>query len=65
MGFSIIIPARYASSRLPAKLLMDIDGKTLIENTYLRAIDSNAKRVIIATDAVSYTHLTLPTICSV
>ena len=35
MGFSIIIPARYASSRLPAKLLMDIDGKTLIENTYL------------------------------
>ena len=50
MGFSIIIPARYASSRLPAKLLMDIDGKTLIENTYLRAIDSNAKRVIIATD---------------
>ncbi len=50
MDFSIIIPARYASSRLPAKLLMDIDGKTLIENTYLRAIDSNAKRVIIATD---------------
>ena len=50
MDFSIIIPARYASSRLPAKLLMDVGGKTLIEHTYLSAIKSNAKRVIIATD---------------
>ena len=50
MDFSIIIPARYASSRLPAKLLMDVGGKTLIEHTYLSAIKSNAKRVSIATD---------------
>ena len=50
MEFSIIIPARYASSRLPAKLLKDINGKTLIEHTYSNAIKSNAKRVIIATD---------------
>ena len=50
MEFSIIIPARYASSRLPAKLLRDINGKTLIEHTYSNAIKSNAKRVIIATD---------------
>ena len=50
MDFSVIIPARYASSRLPAKLLEDINGKSLIEHTYLNAIQSSAKRVIIATD---------------
>ena len=50
MNFSIIIPARYASSRLPAKLLEDINGKTLIEHTYSNAVMSNANRVIIATD---------------
>ena len=50
MGFSIIIPARYASSRLPAKMLKEINGKSLIEHTYSNAIKSNASRVIIATD---------------
>ena len=50
MDFSVIIPARYASSRLPAKLLEDINGKSLIEHTYLNALQSSAKRVIIATD---------------
>ena len=50
MDFSVIIPARYSSNRLPAKILEDINGKSLIEHTYLNAIQSNAKRVIIATD---------------
>ena len=50
MDFSVIIPARYASSRLPAKLLEDVNGKSLIEHTYLNALQSTAKRVIIATD---------------
>ena len=50
MGFSVIIPARYASSRLPVKLLKEINGKSLIEHTYSNAIKSNASRVIIATD---------------
>ena len=50
MDFSVIIPARYASSRMPGKLLEDINGKTLIERTYLNAFRSSAKRVIIATD---------------
>ncbi len=50
MDFTVIIPARYASSRLPAKLLEDINGKSLIEHTYLNALQSSAKRVIIATD---------------
>ncbi len=50
MQFSVIIPARYASSRLPGKLLKPIHGKPLIEHTYRNALDSGAQRVIIATD---------------
>ena len=50
MGFSVIIPARYASSRLPAKMLKEINGKSLIEHTYSNAIKSDASRAIIATD---------------
>ena len=50
MDFSVIIPARYASSRLSTKLLREIEGKALIEYTYCNAIKSGAKRVIIATD---------------
>ncbi len=50
MGFSVIIPARYASSRLPAKLLKDIHGKPLIQLTYENALNSGASNVIIATD---------------
>ena len=50
MDFSVIIPARYDSTRLPGKLLKNIHGKTLIERTYSNAILSAAKRVIIATD---------------
>ena len=50
MDFSVIIPARYDSARLPGKLLKNIHGKTLIERTYSNAILSASKRVIIATD---------------
>lgn len=50
MDFSVIIPARYASTRLDAKLLQDIHGKPLIQHTYENAIKSGASRVIIATD---------------
>ncbi len=46
----IIIPARYASSRLPGKPLCDIAGKTLIERVHDRARASGAERVIVATD---------------
>jgi 3-deoxy-manno-octulosonate cytidylyltransferase (CMP-KDO synthetase) len=46
----IIIPARYASSRLPGKPLLDIAGKTLIERVYDCARASGAERVIVATD---------------
>ena len=50
MSFSIIIPARYASSRLPGKPLADIGGKTMIQRVYEQASKSDADRVIIATD---------------
>ncbi len=46
----IIIPARYASSRLPGKPLLDIAGKTLIERVYDCARASGAEQVIVATD---------------
>lgn len=46
----IIIPARYASSRLPGKPLADIEGKPLIERVYERAHASGARSVTVATD---------------
>lgn len=50
MSFTVIIPARYASSRLEAKLLQDIHGKPLLQHTYNNCINSGASKVIIATD---------------
>jgi 3-deoxy-manno-octulosonate cytidylyltransferase (CMP-KDO synthetase) len=50
MSFSVVIPARYASSRLPGKPLKDIAGKPMIQHVYERALESEAKEVIIATD---------------
>jgi len=50
MAFTVIIPARYASTRLNAKLLQDIHGKPLIQYTYENAVKSGASSVIIATD---------------
>lgn len=49
-NFTIIIPARLASSRLPKKLLKMIGDKTVLEHSYLAAKQSNASRVIIAAD---------------
>ena len=50
MSFTIIIPARYQSTRLPVKPLQNIGGKPLIEYTYRQAKASLAKQVVIATD---------------
>jgi len=46
----VIIPARYASTRLPGKPLADVGGKTLLERVYERARASGAQRIIVATD---------------
>ncbi|WP_299974588.1 3-deoxy-manno-octulosonate cytidylyltransferase [uncultured Pseudoteredinibacter sp.] len=50
MEFFVVIPARYASSRLPAKPLADIAGKPMIQWVVERARLSDAKQVIVATD---------------
>jgi len=50
MSFKVVIPARYASTRLPGKPLLEIFGKTMIQHVYERAADSGAEQVIIATD---------------
>lgn len=50
MSFKVIIPARFASSRLPGKPLREVAGKTMIEHVYDRACESGAESVIIATD---------------
>ncbi|WP_313652491.1 3-deoxy-manno-octulosonate cytidylyltransferase [Pantoea sp.] len=50
MSFTAIIPARYASTRLPGKPLLDIHGKPMVVHVMERARESGASRVIIATD---------------
>src|SRR5262245_5331057 len=47
---AIVIPARYASSRLPAKPLLKETGKYLIQHVYERACESAADQVTVATD---------------
>ncbi|MFK5893634.1 MAG: 3-deoxy-manno-octulosonate cytidylyltransferase [Pseudomonadota bacterium] len=50
MNFWIIIPSRYASTRLPGKPLAEIDGKPMVVHVYKKACSSGAARVIVATD---------------
>lgn len=50
MTYHIIIPSRYASTRLPAKPLADIGGKPMIQYVYERALKAGASSVAIATD---------------
>lgn len=50
MGFHVIIPARYASSRLPGKPLLDIGGKPMLQHVCERALESGAASVTVATD---------------
>ncbi len=50
MSFTVIVPARLASSRLPNKPLADIGGKPMVVRTAMRAQESGAARVVVATD---------------
>jgi 3-deoxy-manno-octulosonate cytidylyltransferase (CMP-KDO synthetase) len=50
MKTAVVIPARYASTRLPGKPLLRETGKYLIQHVYERACESRADRVIVATD---------------
>ena len=50
MSFTIVIPARYQSSRLPGKPLLDIVGKPMLHHVVDRAGSSQASAVTVATD---------------
>lgn len=50
MSFTVVIPARYASTRLPGKPLAEIAGKPMILHVCERARESDATRVVVATD---------------
>ncbi len=48
--FKVIVPARYASTRLPAKPLLDLGGKPMVARVAERAVLSGAQEVWVATD---------------
>lgn len=48
--FKVVIPARYASTRLPGKSLIDIAGKPMVIHVAEQASKSQADTVVIATD---------------
>ncbi len=50
MSFIVVIPARYASERLPGKPLADIAGKPMIQRVVECAKRSDAEKVIVAAD---------------
>lgn len=49
-AFTVVIPARYASSRLPGKPLQEIAGQPMIQHVWQQACKSSAQRVLVATD---------------
>jgi 3-deoxy-manno-octulosonate cytidylyltransferase (CMP-KDO synthetase) len=49
-NFVVVIPARYASERLPGKPLRDINGKPMIQHVYERGRESGARDLVVATD---------------
>ncbi|MBK8523120.1 MAG: 3-deoxy-manno-octulosonate cytidylyltransferase [Betaproteobacteria bacterium] len=50
MEFKVVIPARYASTRLPAKPLLDLGGKPMVVRVAERAMLSGAAEIWVATD---------------
>jgi len=48
--FKVVVPARYASTRLPAKPLLDLGGKPMVARVAERALLSGAEEVWVATD---------------
>ncbi|MES1981978.1 MAG: 3-deoxy-manno-octulosonate cytidylyltransferase [Pseudomonadota bacterium] len=49
-AFQVVIPARYASTRLPGKPLLDIAGKPMVVRVAERAAQSGAQQIWVATD---------------
>jgi 3-deoxy-manno-octulosonate cytidylyltransferase (CMP-KDO synthetase) len=50
LAFHVVIPARYASTRLPGKPLLDIAGRPMVQHVVERACASGATQVLVATD---------------
>jgi 3-deoxy-manno-octulosonate cytidylyltransferase (CMP-KDO synthetase) len=50
--YKIVIPARFGSSRLPGKPLIELAGKPMVQHVYERAVDTGASEIVIATDDV-------------
>lgn len=48
--FKVVIPARYASTRLPGKPLLKIGGRPMLQYVHEQALQSGADEVIVATD---------------
>jgi 3-deoxy-manno-octulosonate cytidylyltransferase (CMP-KDO synthetase) len=48
--FYVVVPARFASTRLPGKPLLSLAGKPLLQHAWERACESRAARVLVATD---------------
>ncbi len=53
MSFTVLIPARLASTRLPNKPLADIAGVPMIVRVAQRALESGARRAVVATDSTA------------
>lgn len=49
-AFKVVIPARYGSTRLPGKPLLDIAGQPMIAHVCQRAMAAEAEEVVVATD---------------
>ncbi|MGS2718740.1 3-deoxy-manno-octulosonate cytidylyltransferase [Eionea flava] len=50
MPFTVVIPARFSSTRLPGKPLLPIGDKPMIQHVYEQALKSDAQTVVVATD---------------
>ncbi|MFD2111472.1 3-deoxy-manno-octulosonate cytidylyltransferase [Thiorhodococcus fuscus] len=59
-GFKVVIPARYGSTRLPGKPLVDIKGKPMIQHVVERALGSAADEVVVATDDQRIADICVP-----
>ena len=49
-GYHVVIPARYASTRLPGKPLATLAGRPMIQHVHERAASGDAASVVVATD---------------
>ncbi|WP_447528995.1 3-deoxy-manno-octulosonate cytidylyltransferase [Vreelandella sp. TE19] len=60
VDFIVVIPARFNSSRLPGKPLMEIAGEPMVAHVWRRACLSLARRVVVATDDARIEAALLP-----